>query len=159
MFSADALRAEGFSGFVPLLTLDTSKVPSTGGVYVVLRESDDPPAYLAVSPAGHFKKKDPTVGVAKLEAKWVHGCAVVYVGKGDNLRRRLTEYRDFGAGKAVGHYGGRYLWQLSDAASLVVCWRETPGKDPEDVEGDLLTAFKAAYGKYPFANHRGKRKN
>ena len=53
-----------------------------------------------------------------LEAKWIGNAQVVYVGKGDNLRRRLTQYADSGARKPIGHWGGRYVWQLADSADL-----------------------------------------
>jgi hypothetical protein len=154
VFTEDELKAEGFTGFQPLLTFDTSSLPRTGGVYVVLRESSDAPTYLAVSPAGHFKDRDPTVSLEVLTGKWIHACAVVYIGKATSLRTRLSQYQQFGQGKPVGHWGGRYLWQLTDAASLIVCWRETPGETPGKVEDAMLGRFIEKYGRLPFANIR-----
>lgn len=155
MFTADALRAEGFTGFQSLLTFDTSVLPRTGGVYVVLRESEDEPTFLTASPSGHFREKDPTVSVDVLSGKWVDGCSVVYVGKATSLRTRLRQYQRFGQGEPVGHWGGRYLWQLSDHAALSVCWRETPDETPREVEKAMLRRFIAQFGRLPFANLAG----
>jgi hypothetical protein len=128
-------------------------VPKTGGVYVVLRQSDQPPTYLARNPGGRFKGKNPTAEQSVLEAKWVNECPVVYLGKGNNLHRRLKEYARFGAGDPVGHWGGRYIWQLSDAADLLVAWKRCEeGKTAAQVERQMLTLFKERYGRLPFAN-------
>jgi hypothetical protein len=79
-----------------------------------------------------------------------------YVGKADRLRRRLRQFADFGAGKPVGHWGGRYLWQLEGSADLAVAWRETPEGSPREAEIELLSRFRAAHGgRPPIANIAG----
>jgi hypothetical protein len=152
----DGLEKLGFTGFVTFDELREAWldfVPKTGGVYVVLRQSDQPPTYLAESPGGRFKGKDPTVAQSVLAAKWVDECRVVYLGKGDNLQRRLREYARFGAGSPVGHWGGRYIWQLSDAADLVVAWKRCDeGQAAAQVEREMVARFKERYGCLPFAN-------
>lgn len=145
------LEASGFVGFVRFGDLAAAEAPQSGGVYVVLRESDVAPVFLDVSTGGHFKGKDPTVAIAMLANRWVEGCETIYVGKATDLRERLRQYRDFGRGKPVGHWGGRYVWQLSDAASLVVAWR-TSADLPRDVEKALLADFRTRHGRLPFAN-------
>lgn len=157
----DDLAEMGFTGFVTVHDLRTSElreVPQVPGVYVVLRESDDAPSFRTVNVGGHFKGKDPTVPIDKLRAKWVPATNVDYIGKAGHLgrpptlRTRLKQYLDFGAGKPVGHWGGRYIWQLEDSEELVVCWRAPEDEDPEEMELGLITSFRQAHGCLPFAN-------
>lgn len=50
--------------------------------------------------------------------------------------------------------GGRYIWQLSDSADVLVAWKATPGRDPEDVESTSISDYIATYGSRPFANRK-----
>jgi hypothetical protein len=121
-----------------------------------LRESEAPPVFLRSNPGGRFKGRDPTVAMELLEGRWVEGAHLVYVGKADRLRRRLRQFADFGAGKPVGHWGGRYLWQVEGSPDLVVAWRETPEGSPREAEIELLSRFRAAHGgRPPIANIAG----
>ncbi|WP_237160491.1 hypothetical protein [Mycolicibacter engbaekii] len=106
----DPIDLSGFTGWVPFAQLPDADVPAKSGVYVVVRPSDEPPRFLDVSPAGHFKGKGPAVPVAELAALWVPGERVVYIGKANlstggkrHLRKRLDEFRKFGAGVPIGH--------------------------------------------------------
>ena len=153
------LEAEGFLGFAPFSALPNAEVPVGAGVYVVYRDSDEPPHFLEASSGGHFKGKDPTVPVALLQSAWVSGVRVLNVGKaalGSSGRRglykRLNEYRRFGAGEPVAHWGGRYIWQMSDSQALLVAWRETPVQEPRLVEQAYIADFVRQFGKRPFAN-------
>ncbi len=153
MFSVHELRASGFSGFRPLASLDTDTAPKEGGVYVVVADPIQPPRFMPVSVGGHFKRKDPTVHESVLRSKWIEECSVVYIGKATSIRSRLRQYRDFGLGKPVGHWGGRLIWQLENHAELLVCWRAT-NEEPRQVEESLLAAFEQEFGQLPFANLR-----
>jgi hypothetical protein len=154
------LRGDAFKGFDGFVSFDAlrdgalAEVPTKAGVYVVLRLSKDDPTLLDESCGGHFKGKNPTELVGVLEAKWVAGTPVIYIGKGDDLRRRLKQYAAFGAGKPVGHWGGRYIWQLADRDELVVAWKPCqPEQTAAAVEAELVGAFKMANGgRLPFAN-------
>lgn len=125
----------------------------------MLREACAAPEYLAANRGGWHKGQDPTVPVAELQAAWVEGAQLLYIGKvplGQTGRRglakRLGEYRRFGAGRRIGHRGGRYIWQLSDSDDLLVAWRETPDEDAGDVESELLDQFIDTWGALSFAN-------
>ena len=72
------------------------------------------------------------------------------------IRLRLRQFADFGAGKAVGHWGGWNLWQLEGSADLLVAWRETPEGSPREAEIELLSRFRNAHGgRPPIANIAG----
>ncbi|ATG51175.1 hypothetical protein CFK38_06275 [Brachybacterium vulturis] len=154
------LEAEGFSGFVRFADLQFSQVPTASGVYVIVRQFDHEPGFLPINPAGRFKGKDPSVPRERLDAEWVAGAEVVYIGKASGgasgrrgLRKRLDEFRRFGVGDPIGHWGGRLIWQLEESDSLLVCWKDTD-VEPALVERAMILEFTADFGRRPFANLR-----
>jgi len=163
-WTIDGLRAASFAGFVRFADLPRADVPNVSGVYVVVRPDAAPPTFIETSIAGWFKGKDPTVRQEKLLAKWATKTSVLYIGKADvgttgkrSIRKCLDEYRRHGAGEPVGHWGGRYLWQLSDSADLLVCWKESLPTQAEAVETDLIADFMTQFGVLPLANlERGR---
>jgi hypothetical protein len=155
VFDRRALERLGFVGFVPFSAL--KDVPKGGGVYAIIRESKRPPTYLDRSVGGTFRG-DPTEDVSTLKAKWVKSAAVLYLGKGVSLHTRVSAYARFGAGsRSATHWGGRYIWQLSDSAKLLVAWKEcAQGETPEGLEQDVVRLFKEQHGgRLPFANISG----
>ena len=155
------LKEIGFTGFISVQDLFESNlavVPREPGVYAFLREDESSPQFLEISSGGHFKDKNPTVDLETLEDNWVPGTAIVYIGKAGQqgrpptLKTRLRQYLDFGRGKPVGHWGGRYIWQLKNSGELIVCWKVIEDQDPEIVERELITAFRKTHDRLPFAN-------
>ena len=152
-FDRSTLEREGFTGWLPFPDARNSPLcPHSGGVYVVIYEGSHPPTFPDANPAGRFKSQDPSVPVASLAANWVAGVEVVYIGKADQLRRRIRQFADFGSGKPIGHWGGRLIWQLPRPDMLKIAWKETPDRVPVEVEADLIASFRKQYGKPPFAN-------
>jgi hypothetical protein len=151
-FTRASLEATGFVGWVPFSEIATSACPSSGGVYVITYSGAEPVGFSGRSCGGWFKGRDPAVPRQALIANWVEHAEVVYIGKADQLKRRLQQFADFGAGKPVGHWGGRLIWQLRSIDALRVAWKETRGRVPRAVELELLANFRALHGKPPFAN-------
>ena len=150
-FDQQHLKDLGFTGFVPLrpLVAKSNLVPDVPGVYAVTLAGQQP-AFLTRSVGGRFKGKDPTVAVDRLQDKWIDGSETVYIGRASRLRDRLGLFARFGRGDAVGHWGGRFLWQLAAFEELQVCWHLDA--DPAMAERELLDAFEAGFGALPFAN-------
>jgi hypothetical protein len=153
-FTIEGLTANGFTGFESVRTLVATRyasVPRRPGVYVVVRVNANPPRFRTQSVGGWFKGVDPTAPVAVVKAAWVASSPVLYIGMaGSNLHERVRALVRFGTGHAIGHRGGRYLWQVMGSADLVVAWK--PAKAARRLETQLLAAFERAYDRLPFAN-------
>ena len=159
-FLRPALEAVGFVGWRTWdeLRSDTfAEIPAAPAAYVVYRPSARAPVFLAANPGGRFKGQDPTVDAAVLEAKWVLGAHTVYIGKADVANRRLKQFARFGAGEPVGHWGGRYIWQLADSGELLVAWHVISWDEvAREYEKRLLVRFsELGDGRRPFANLTG----
>ncbi len=149
------LKKEGFIGFKTVSELfdDNSILPNAKGGYLVLYIAHDRPLFLTTGSGGHFKHKDPNVSLTELRSNWVNNTIVVYIGKAASLKSRLMQYMKFGQGKNIGHYGGRYIWQLKNSQELVVCWKPLD-VDPRLFERNLIEEFVSVFGERPFANLR-----
>jgi hypothetical protein len=154
------LEGVGFDGWRTWKALrdgDLQEVASDPAAYVVYRPSSEKPMFLDIDPGGRFKGKDPTVAVQVLEASWVAASRVIYIGKADVAKRRLKQFAAFGAGDPVGHWGGRYIWQLADSDELLVAWHSISWSElAREYEKRLLARFAALHGgARPFANLTG----
>lgn len=152
--SIEELKAEGFTGFRTVADMKSSgcrESPPAGGVYMIVRPDDSKPHFLPLGSGGHFKGQDPNVTVEELQANWVDGTCVLYIGKATSLKKRLSQYMRFGNGSNVGHWGGRYIWQLENVDRMLVCWKTTTER-PRDVEKKMIAEFKEQFGRWPFAN-------
>lgn len=150
----NTLKMDMFNGFVRVFNLRgeaLKDIPDVPGVYMVLRDSVERPDFLVRGSGGYFKGKDPNVPLSELCANWVEGANVLYIGKAKSLRKRISQYLRFGDGKPVGHWGGRYIWQLADAQELIFCWMPVIG-DADAVETEMICRFREHYGSRPFAN-------
>jgi hypothetical protein len=159
-FGRGDLEACGFTGWrtwEQLRATDFRSAPSRPAVYVVYRPSSSGPAFRDANPGGRFKGKDPSVAAETLMASWVSGTNVVYIGKADVADRRLKQFGRFGAGEPVGHWGGRYIWQLADSGELLVAWHAISWNElARDYEKRLLAHFASLHGGMrPFANLTG----
>ena len=159
-FNETDLRRRGFTGFKAFGDLDLSTVPREPGVYTVLRSTNSVHEVLDTSVGGWFKGKDPTDDPAKLKGR-LWDAPTLYIGKADagtngtrGLRKRIGEFAKFGQGLPVGHWGGRYIWQLSNSRDLRIAWLPVTGRSAKLVEDELLEEFFVAYGQLPFANLR-----
>jgi hypothetical protein len=156
--NVDGVDLNGFSAPVSVETLRRTKcsaVPETPGVYAVFRAKSDSPQFLKKNVGGRFKGKEPTVSLDALQANWVPGATLLYLGKGDGakgLKQRLWQFIQFGMGKNIGHWGGRLLWQLADHRQLMVRWKRTGKEDPDQVKKRTLDKFEAVHHSLPFAN-------
>jgi hypothetical protein len=153
------LKDEGFTGFRALAALDINRIPQKPGIFAVLQPGGFEPRFLARSTAGIFKKKDPSLPEAALAAEWVDGADVLYIGKAGpgskgnrGLRRQIQEFVDFGKGKPPGHWDGRLIWQIADAGSLLIAWKELPVEELNQAEAGYHEAFRQLHDRLPFAN-------
>ncbi|NLI36943.1 MAG: hypothetical protein GX416_10590 [Bacteroidales bacterium] len=159
------LLAAGFRGFVTIgqLQENISVVPDTKGVYLLLKsEETGNPEFLPKGSGGHFKGNNPNVTIEELKKNWVENADILYIGKaggerqGSNLRKRLNQLIRFGQGGNVGHWGGRYIWQLKDSEHLLVCWKELSNDNPREIEKSMIDQFKSEHNNSrPFANLQG----
>lgn len=158
--SIDDIKKAGFSGFNTLMELlaDSSHIPSTKGIYLVISLDKKPPKFLHPGTGGHFKGKNPNVSLEELKKNWIEDTIVLYIGKAGSsnnkatLKSRLKQYIGFGQGKNIGHWGGRLIWQLAASNKLVVCWKHLPIDDPRAIETQLIKDFVTQFGNRPFAN-------
>lgn len=163
--SIETIKASGFEGFISFKELinNTYIIPKKPGVYMVLCDPLIPVKFLSIGTGGHFKKKDPNVLIQELQINWIDGAIVLNIGKAggtrsngakikEHLQSRLKKYWKFGNGKRIGHWGGRYIWQIENSHNLVVCWKTITDNEPREIEEQLIQQFKLAYGNRPFAN-------
>ena len=148
--SIESIKTAGFTGFKTVEELRNNKslIPKEQGVYLILNLKK--PTFLETGTGGFFKGKNPNAEIETLEENWIENAPVIYIGKAISLYKRLGQYFHFGEGKNVGHWGGRFIWQLENSKDLVVCWKTTE-EEARIEEINLIQKFVKQYGKRPFA--------
>jgi len=157
--SIQELKKQGLNGFYSIkeLTQNPLLIPKEKGVYLVLSFYNEV-KFLKEGTGGYFKGKNPNVPIAELKRNWISNALILYIGKAGGLDSkatlysRLKQYIKFGQGKDVGHYGGRFIWQIQNSNELIVCWKELLNSEPSIVESQLIEEFSKKYTKRPFAN-------
>ncbi len=132
-------------------------LPTEGGIYVVHWISDERPVF--VGTAGKAKHAIP-IDPQSLLAKWDRinrdkPTDIVYIGKADNLRKRVRALVRFGVGKARNHRGGQSMWQVADIASANILLQKCPKGKEVALENWLLERFYKEHGDWPLANREG----
>ena len=154
-----------FEGFLSVKKLRLSPlhpdIPTSNGVYLVVRKQKKYPEFLFRGTGGKIRSKgknekkkyiDPNVDISELTKNWVEGARILYIGRSKDLQRRICQLIKFGNGETIPHEGGRYLWQIADAEDFKVCWKLTP--DEKQKKRDLLEKFKRAHqDRRPFAKY------
>lgn len=155
--STKELKGMGFKGFIKVKDLrdNFESIPKCSGVYMVLNPNMEKFSFLEIGTGGFFKGKNPNVDISVLNDRWIDNTIVIYIGQtGSTLRKRIGDYIKFGQNKPIGHWGGRYIWQIKDAESLIFCWMKVDNIAPSIIEEQLLQDFKNKYLHLPFANLR-----
>lgn len=156
----DEIKKNGFMGFKKMsdLFVNSSSIPKTKGVYLVLNPQCDSFDCIEIGSGGHFKGRNPNLSIKELTSNWVDNALVLYIGKAGGetskatLNSRLKQYFGFGQGRNIGHWGGRLIWQLKNANDLIVCWKALPNEAPRTIENILIKDFTNQFSKRPFAN-------
>ncbi|MGZ2370407.1 hypothetical protein ACXR6G_11510 [Ancylomarina sp. YFZ004] len=157
------LEEHGFRGFKTIEELwdNRSSIPKEKGVYLVIDPNYKNTEYIPTGVGGFFKGKNPNVSISELKCNFVPNSLVVYIGKAGSLtgkatlNSRLGQYLRFGQTKNVGHWGGRYIWQIKNHSDLIFCWKTIPTEEPREIEKLLLEQYATSFNKRPFANLTG----
>ena len=139
---------------IQTIRLDLQRIPKETGIYCILLPEKFRIEFLEQGTGGAFKKRNPNVSLEELKNNWVEGTDILYIGKtDDSLRTRISAYLKFGDGKPIGHWGGRYIWQLANSQELLVGWKALPTEGGTGaLETQYLRQFYQEHGKLPFAN-------
>ncbi len=129
---------------------DYTYMPKQSGVYRVLNLGKVPITLLPFSTNTSIKPYP----INDLQERYnkLGENAVLYIGKGKNLFKRIKQYIKFGLNVANNHKGGRSIFQIKEYKELyveiILC------KNCESVEKNMLLGYKNQYNILPFANRK-----
>lgn len=131
-------------------------LPASPGVYAVCLPSWETRPFTAdAGMARHADPADPAALRAKRDRILGAGPTdILYIGKAENLCKRVQQLVRFGTGRANNHRGGEWLWQLKGICEAKLWMCCCPGERPELLERKLLEAFRATHGDWPLANRK-----
>ncbi len=171
-------RVDGYDNVKTLLeSMNRDRIPKVGGVYAIIIPNKETPKFKVWEFGASYTKKDRKTKAEKvhplmydtveLAQSWVKDSNIIYIGKADDLHKRLTDYIRYylrlkecqvfkSKYNQVAHRGGRSIWQVEGAEDFMVVWMKTDSNEnPKDVESALIINFKNAHGNCrPFANKR-----
>ena len=133
-------------------------IPAESGIYKIYMPSDFEIVISSGTDAVNtYKGRSLLYPTEKLEDKWsviqkADKEGILYIGKADDLRKRITELIEYGYGKPVPHRGGRAVWQLENNKKLLI--EMILCEKPREKERQMLIEYRERYGVYPFANWR-----
>ncbi len=136
-------------------------LPDEPGIYVVLFATNQPLHFVPRSTTVLYA--DPT-SCEELQSKWTRICQkaptdIIYIGKGDSIRKRVRILARFGVGRAGNHHGGEWMWQVQEIAEARVVIQTCPAGKQVGFENWLLKRFYEEHGDYPLANRAGPQGN
>lgn len=132
-------------------------LPDNPGIYVVYWPSDEP---LTFQGSAGLAISAQTANPLALQEKWKRISShaptdIIYIGKGDNLRKRVRALARFGVGKAVNHHGGEWMWQVRGIENGRVLVQTCSAGKQVAFEGWLLERFAEQHREWPLANRKG----
>ena len=155
------LEQQGFEGFLLVGQLRHDRceaLPNLPGIYAVVRETIEKPEFMTRSNAAEYRGESPTRPIDELIECWVPRAQILFYGRAFGpgvrslIKQRVKRYMRFGQGRVVGHWDGRFVWQLRDHSSLRIAWKVIESGDLQAAEDELQLRFSAHYGEPPFAN-------
>ena len=127
---------------------DYNYIPKASGVYRVLNLDNMPIKFLNKAKNTNFNEYE----VDFLSQKYSKSVQskVLYIGKGENLHKRIKQYIKYGLNLAKNHKGGRAIFQIENYNELYI---EIILTDRcECAEKGMLVGFNQQYGELPVAN-------
>jgi hypothetical protein len=132
-------------------------IPPAPGIYVVFLPPGVP--FDVRHSAGTAARASPAP-VADLREKWKRinrgtPTDILYIGKGNDVRKRVRSLARFGAGKIRTHKGGEWMWQVTQIRSARILVQVCPPGRQIPFEKWLLDLFFNQHGDWPLANRQG----